>query len=238
MQKVEGSNPFSRSKKACICRSFSFGQSLGSSASGRTDSGLRLDDRRWFQAKRPVCRPIRACPNRCPSAGPQKVKCSDAAAVARFIPQTARSRVRMPADAVQRSRSSWASPVSVRKPRGRPPSRSATDPASQSSQARQRSLQDDVRAAARVPITGPLGARRSHRIIAEASRSSEAGVCVQLGWAPAHRPEEARATGRSRRSRPSKTRSGPRGAGGSQTKRNRARTSGRHARASPAGRPF
>ena len=40
MQKVEGSNPFSRSQKACICRPFLRAQSHCSSASGRTDSGL------------------------------------------------------------------------------------------------------------------------------------------------------------------------------------------------------
>jgi hypothetical protein len=207
MQKVEGSNPFSRSKKACICRSFSFGQSLGSSASGRTDSGLRLDDRRWFQAKRPVCRPIRACPNRCPPAGPQKVKCSDAAAVARFIPQTARSRVRMPADAVQRSRSSWASPVSVRKPRGRRPSRSATDPASQSSQARQRSLQDDVRAAARVPITGPLGARRSHG--SSPRRRAHPKQASACSWARLQLIVRRRRARRTGRGAPGRQRPGP-----------------------------
>ena len=40
MQKVEGSKPFSRFAKACICRPFWFRQSPCSSASGRTDSGL------------------------------------------------------------------------------------------------------------------------------------------------------------------------------------------------------
>jgi hypothetical protein len=40
MQKVEGSNPFSRFRKGLICRSFSLAQSPCSSASGRTDSGL------------------------------------------------------------------------------------------------------------------------------------------------------------------------------------------------------
>jgi hypothetical protein len=37
MQKVEGSNPFSRSGKACICRPFSWTQSAGASASPDND---------------------------------------------------------------------------------------------------------------------------------------------------------------------------------------------------------
>ena len=37
MQKVEGSNPFSRFRKACICRSFCFGQSGSASASADND---------------------------------------------------------------------------------------------------------------------------------------------------------------------------------------------------------
>ena len=37
MQKVEGSNPFSRFEKACICRSFSCAQSAGASASPDND---------------------------------------------------------------------------------------------------------------------------------------------------------------------------------------------------------
>ena len=40
MQKVEGSNPFSRSQRDRNCRSFSWAQSACASASGRTDSAL------------------------------------------------------------------------------------------------------------------------------------------------------------------------------------------------------
>jgi hypothetical protein len=42
MQKVEGSNPFSRFEKGLLCRSFSLRRSPCSSASGRTDSGLAV----------------------------------------------------------------------------------------------------------------------------------------------------------------------------------------------------
>ena len=48
MQKVEGSNPFSRSQKARICRPFCV-QSACASASGRTDSDSPRGDRRPFQ---------------------------------------------------------------------------------------------------------------------------------------------------------------------------------------------
>ena len=112
----------------------------------------RLDDRRRFQAKRPVCRPILACSNRSPSAGPQKVECSDAAAVGRFFRKRHVLAHGCPPTRYQRSRSSGASPVSVRKPRGR-----LCDPASQSSPGRKISPQDTIRGSGAEPVTGGLG---------------------------------------------------------------------------------
>jgi hypothetical protein len=45
MQKVEGSNPFSRSLKACTCRPFSWAQSAAAGAAAR-GSPLGADSRR------------------------------------------------------------------------------------------------------------------------------------------------------------------------------------------------
>ena len=77
-------------------------------------------DRPPFPGKCPVCRLILVRPNRSPSAGLQKVECSPAAAVGRLFLQTARSCARSLPARCQRSRSSRVSPVSVRRPLGRP----------------------------------------------------------------------------------------------------------------------
>jgi hypothetical protein len=114
MQKVVGSNPISRSQKACICRPFLRAQSACASASGRTDSGLAAGRSSAVPGKRPVCRPILVRPNRSPSACLQKVEFRLLRPLAggsckRHVVDHARLPARC-----QRSRSSGASPISVR----------------------------------------------------------------------------------------------------------------------------
>ena len=77
MQKVEGSNPFSRFRKGLhLPGLFHVSSRLVRLRRVGLNPDSRPADRRRFQRKRTVCRPIPARPNRSPSAGPQKVKCS------------------------------------------------------------------------------------------------------------------------------------------------------------------
>jgi hypothetical protein len=76
MQKVEGSNPFSRFQKAGISRPFCVRSRLVHLRRvGLTPDSPRAD-RRPSQEKRSVCSLIRVRPNRSPSVGLQKVECS------------------------------------------------------------------------------------------------------------------------------------------------------------------
>ena len=56
MQKVEGSNPFSRFEEGLHLQVFSLRQSPCSSAPGRTDSGLATSRSSAASRKRPICR--------------------------------------------------------------------------------------------------------------------------------------------------------------------------------------
>jgi hypothetical protein len=94
-------------------------------------------DRRPFQRKPPVCRPILVRPNPSPSARLQKVGCSPAAAVTPTRTAAARSSGQRPPARYRRSRHLGASPVSVRKPRGQPRPAPRQPPASHGTQRRE-----------------------------------------------------------------------------------------------------
>jgi hypothetical protein len=68
--------PSAALKKACICRPFLRAQPACASESARTDSGLAAGRPSGVPRKAPVCRSILVRPNRSPSAGLQKVRCS------------------------------------------------------------------------------------------------------------------------------------------------------------------
>jgi hypothetical protein len=106
MQKVEGSNPFSRFRKGGHLQPFLVGRSrlVRRRRVGLTPDSPRAD-RRPLQEKRPVCRPSLVRPNRSPSAGLQKVRCRTAAAVTPTPAATARSCGQRPPAGYQRSRS-------------------------------------------------------------------------------------------------------------------------------------
>ena len=114
-------------------------------------------DRRPFQEKRPVCRPILVRPNRSPSAGLQKVRCS--ACCDRYPDSCCNGTIlrTAPTGAIPAVAVLGASPVSVRKPRGQP--RPLRDPASHGTQSRE--PQDGVRDSG-VPHHGELVSRQSH----------------------------------------------------------------------------
>jgi hypothetical protein len=63
MQKVEGSNPFSRFQEGLHCRSLSLDQSGSASASGRTDSGLAASRSVAARRKAPGLQAILFDPN-------------------------------------------------------------------------------------------------------------------------------------------------------------------------------
>ena len=121
MQKVVGSNPISRSRKGLHLQVFSLSQSPCSSASGRTDSGLAVRRSSAAPRKTPglqadsrsselksFCRPAEG-----------RVFCR-LRPIAGFL-QTAPLAVRLPAGAIAAIPvRGGASPISVRKPRGRP----------------------------------------------------------------------------------------------------------------------
>ncbi len=121
MQKVEGSNPISRSQKACICRPFLRAQSACASVSGRTDSGLAAGRSSAVPRKTPCLQDdsgssepkslLRAC---------RRSGVRPATAVTPTPAATARPCGLRPPARYQRSRSLGASPVSVRKPGGQP----------------------------------------------------------------------------------------------------------------------
>jgi hypothetical protein len=117
-------------------------------------------DRRPFQEKRPVCRPILVRPNRSPSAGLQKVGCSACAAVSPTPAATARSCGQRPPARYQRSRSLGASPKTARSTSPRSAIRRAIAPSAVSFLRRPAS-----EAAARSPSRGAcaVAVTRGHR---------------------------------------------------------------------------
>jgi hypothetical protein len=118
-------------------------------------------DRRPFQRRSPVCRPILVRPNPSPSAGLQKVGCSPAAAVTPTRTAAARSSGQRPPARCQRSRHLGASPVSVRKPGGQPRPAPRQPPASHGPQSREL-LRRRRPTQRRSPHNGDLMSRESH----------------------------------------------------------------------------
>jgi hypothetical protein len=239
MQKVEGSNPFSRFRKTCICRSFSLQQSLSSSVSGRTDSGLAV--RRSSAASR----------NRPPLAGQfwfvrtevilQACRTSGArpaAAVTPSLAATTRSCGQRPPARYQRSRHLGASPVSVRNRevnlgplRGKP--QRAMTPRAVSFYG------DGVRRSFAVPITRTLWRGTHTGVIAEGVLSiGNQAFCAHPGWVAGCRPER-RPPEPSRRRLPSMERGAglPLGNGRFASHIGRVYGGTRTVRSSPTGRP-
>jgi hypothetical protein len=191
MQKVEGSNPFSRSQKGPHLQAFF---RVRSRLVRLRRVGLAPDsplaDRRPFQEKRPVCRSILVRPNRSPSAGLQKVECS--ACCGRW-PAVPANGTFLHTDACPRAASDPDPSGRVRFQSGyreaNPLPRTAT-PASHGSHRRDLTA-DGVRGSGEAPVTGGWAVAIARGSSPRLSLPSEAGVCSQPGWAPAHRPERA-----------------------------------------------
>jgi hypothetical protein len=193
MQKVEGSNPFSRSQKACICRPFLRASRLVRLRRvGLTPDSPRADRRpfqgkRWFAGRFWFVRTevlLWAC---------RRSGVRPAAAVSPTRAATARSCGQRPPARYQRSRSLGASPVSVRKPRGQPSPRSATRRAT-APRAVSFLRRTASEAAAWCPSPWACGAAGT-RVIAEGvAFHRRAGVCART-WAgllivvPCERPK-------------------------------------------------
>jgi hypothetical protein len=186
MQKVEGSNPFSRFRKTRVLQVFLVGQSPCSSASGRTDSGLAARRSSAASRKTPglqadsrsselksFCRPAEA-----------RVFCR-LRPIAGFL-QTAPLAYGSQPARWQRSRSAGGesdfSPETARPTSAAPRRCQPIAPRPVSSL--RRAAPRQRRGARR----GRLGQWQSRGVTAEGVLPSEAGVCSQTGRAPPHRP--------------------------------------------------
>ena len=172
--------PSAASRKACICRSFSLRQSPCSSASGRTDSGLAVRRSSAASRKRPglqadsrsselksFCRPAEGRVFRLLL---RLAGCS----CKRHVLAHGRPPTRWPAIPIL-----GASPISVRKPRGRPSSRTAT-PASHGSYVTS-SPQTASEAAARCPSRAAWAVLIARGSIAEAVAYIGSGRLLATG---------------------------------------------------------
>jgi hypothetical protein len=120
MQKVVGSNPISRSQKACICRPFLRAQSACASASGRTDSGLAAGRSSAVRRKTHCVQVDSGSSEPKSFCGPAEGRVFGPL---RPLPRLLRQRTILrtaPAGAIPAVAVLGASPVSVRKPRGQP----------------------------------------------------------------------------------------------------------------------
>jgi hypothetical protein len=191
MQKVEGSNPFSRSQKGthlqaffacavglCVCVGSDWLRTRRWPIVGRSKKNGLFAGRFWFVRTEVL---LRAC---------RRSSVPPAAGVGRLFLQTARSCTRAPARArpaipIPRGESDF-SPDTVRPtlcPAQRP--RRAMAPTAATSQ------QTASEGSGEAPVTGGWAVAIARGSSPRLSLPSEAGVCSQPGWAPAHRPERA-----------------------------------------------
>jgi hypothetical protein len=181
--------PSAASERPAFAGLFLRAQSACASASGRTGSGLAAGRSSAVPRKTPCLQVDSGSPNRSPSAGLQKVRCSALLGpVIRLLLQR-----HNPVDSARRrdtsGRGPWGpNPVSVQKPRGQ--SALLRDPASHGPQSRELLRRTASEAAARAHHRW-LVPRQSHGVITEGvAFHRQAGVCSQLGWAAGCRPQQ------------------------------------------------
>ena len=190
MQKVVGSNPISRFRKTCICRSSSLRQSPCSSASGRTDSGPAADGSSAIPKKTPCLQAHSGSSEPKSFCGPAEGR------VFRLVRplascswKPARSCARTPARArpaipIPRGESDF-SPDTV----GQPPLPRTTTPASHGSHRRDLTA-DGVRGSGAVSVTGGWTVVIARDSIAEAVAYLGSGHLPATERDSAHRPQQ------------------------------------------------